>query len=83
MSDAFLQFNAPFPTSVKYVDSENVQLVQEKLFQGLRFRSLNQRTAMVTTKPSSFSLCHFYNKIKITRVVDITPTTGHSNRRQT
>lgn len=32
MSDAFLQFNAPFPTSVKYVDSENVQLVQENHF---------------------------------------------------
>lgn len=27
---------------------------------------------MVTTKPSSFRLCHLYNKIKITRVVNIT-----------
>lgn len=27
---------------------------------------------MVTTKPSSVRLCHFYNKIKITRVVNIT-----------
>lgn len=27
---------------------------------------------MVTTKPSSFRLCHFYSKIKITRVVTIT-----------
>lgn len=27
---------------------------------------------MVTTKPSSFRLCHFYNKIKIIRVVNIT-----------